>query len=204
MARRRSLSLLAPIALATACTTAPPGVVSVQVRGAIYSSDVFEAVAVVLGGYDDGSASESEPGSGSSSHYQSYAWSDIVNASWGARAAISISGVDLVGGIDRHWYDDQDQIVTEKSIGLRFRQNSDAGIDYVQLLFRRGSDLETDDGEKDYDGMSVGVGAITPIGRHWFVDASIEAEWTFREFEVDGDDTHLFSAMLNVGLGFSP
>jgi len=199
--RFEPLLSLAFVACAS-CTSVPPGVVSVEARGAIHSPAVWQFVF---------SALDASAGNGSSSSSGKYGsgtedddWSDDDYELYGARAAISTPMVDLVGGVDQHWFDDRG--ASEVSFGLRKRFEAKDGLNngYVQLLYRRGSDLRTDAGLEDYDGFNFAIGTLAPLDEHWFLDFSLEFESTLERVEIDDDLTNLFSIFLNVGIGFSP
>ncbi len=206
MYRIASCLALGMLALITSCTTIPPGVVSVEARGGIFSEGVVEVIAFALGSAGSGQSSNgsSRTGRGGSAQYQGYEWSDVVHSSYGLQAAISTPVVDIIGGIDEHWFDDRG--ARETSVGLRkhISEKSDSGVGYIQILARRGHDIRTDSGLRDYDGIGIGFGGITPIDKHWFLDISIEFESTLKPLEIDGKDAYLGSLMLNVGVGWSP
>ena len=196
---------LALLALVSSCSTVPPRTVSVEARGAVYSSDVFEAILLVFGGGNsDPTSTSTKGGSGNgSNYYNSYSWSNENHESYGLRAALSSDVFDIVVGVDEHWFDDRGS--RELSIGLRkrFDKNSESSGSYAQILARHGEDIRTDSGQQDYDGFSIGIGKIVPIDDHWFFDVSLEFESTWNTLRIEGDDSNLFSVMVNVGLGYS-
>ena len=91
MFRIASCLALGMLALITSCTTIPPGVVSIEARGAIYSEGVLGAIATALSASGSGQSSgaSNRTGRGGSVQYRGYEWSDVVHSSYGLQAAIS-------------------------------------------------------------------------------------------------------------------
>ncbi len=179
----------------------PKHVVSVEARAD--SPAVLEALAILFSGYvaSDGSDPSATAKGGSTSQYDTFD-SDTFFRSVGWRASINTPVVDIVGGMDRHWYDDQS--VPESSIGLRKRfPGSEPGAAYVELLIRHGNDLDTISGPQDYDGIAIGFGGMAPIDEHWFVDLCLVYERTLEQVHIEGDDDYLSDLMFRVGIGFS-
>jgi len=200
MSLKARLSLFAFMA---SCTAVPPGVVSVEARGGYRSEPLWVAILQGLGsGTSSGSASSDFESV--ANDYSTRRDEGDGQLLYGLRAAVSTPVVDLVGGVGEQWFDDRGAGEVSFGIRKRFGDEAKPDPDYFVLLARHGSDLRTDRGHEDYDGVSVGVGSIHALGKHWFVDVSLEAEWLTHEVELDGNDTHLFGLMLEVGLGFSP
>ena len=122
--------------------------------------------------------------------------------SYGLRASLNSTYVDLIGGIDEHRI--ARQHIREEYLGLRERFITDNPCNvYIEAALRRGFDLETTSGTHDYDGMESGLGAIIQLSKHWFVDASFNYEWTFDRQHLTHSDDHLEGLLFNVGVGVS-
>ncbi len=192
---------LVVLALATGCSSTPKDVVSLEARAD--SAAALEVLAILFSGYvaSDGSDPSSQAKGGSTTQYDSFD-SDTFFRSVGWRASINTSVVDIVGGMDRHWY--HDQSVPESSLGLRKRfSGSEPGAAYVELLVRHGNDLDTTSGPQDYDGFAIGFGGMAPISEHWFVDLCLVYERTLDPVHVEGDDNYLSDLLFRFGIGFS-
>jgi hypothetical protein len=183
------------LAFCASCASVPPGAVSVEARGGAHSAEVWGAIANAF--FQGGVSSRYDGGSGY--HESDEDW----HTSLGLRAAVSTPVVDFIAGTDKHWFGGQE--AREYSYGIRKRipDEGTKGPGYFLLLARHGEDLRTDKGREDYDGVAVGIGAISPIDEHWFFDISLESEWLWNEVEIRGNDTYLFSMMLCVGIGFA-
>ncbi len=201
MLRISSYLALCLLALASGCSSTSKNVVSVEARAD--SAAALEVIGILFSGYvaSDGSDPSSQAKGGSTTQYDTFD-SDTFFRSAGWRASINTSVVDIVGGMDTHWY--HDQSVPETSIGLRKRfPGSEPGAAYVELLLRHGNNLDTSSGEQDYDGIAIGFGGIAPISEHWFVDLCLVYERTLDAVHIDGDDNYLTDLLFRFGIGFS-
>ncbi len=187
--------------LVTGCASTPEHVVSLQARAD--SPQALEVVALLFSSYlvSDGSdPSATSEGGGTTQNVTLD--SDTFFRSVGWQASINTSMVDVVGGMDRHWY--HSQSVPESSIGLRKRfPGSEPGAVYVEVLARHGTDLDTNSGPQDYDGFAIGFGGTAPLDKHWFVDIGLVYERTLERVDIEGEDDHLSDIMLRFGIGFS-
>lgn len=138
---------------------------------------------------------------GSSAGYAGGGAADLELRSYGVRATINSTFVDVVGGADEHRI--QGEHATETSLGLRKRfPSTDPGSFYVETLYRRGHGLDTPSGHTGYDGMASGLGAVFQLSEHWFLDIGIAVEWTLGDLDLENGDDHLNEVVFNLGLGF--
>jgi hypothetical protein len=139
---------------------------------------------------------------GSNQGYLGGGGGDLDLRSYGLRASINTTIVDVIAGADEHQVEDEQ--VGETSLGLRKRfPSTDPGSFYVEAAFRRGHGMDTPSGHSDYDGMEVGVGAVFQLSQHWFLDMSLSLEWTLGDLDLENGDDHLNEVLFNLGVGFS-
>jgi hypothetical protein len=127
---------------------------------------------------------------------------DLNVRSYGMRASVNSPYVDLIAGTDIHRIEGQD--IQEASLGLRKRfPSSDPGSVYVDAALRRGFDLETLSGSRDYEGAEAGFGGLIQLGGPWFLDLGLCVEWTFGDLDLASGKHHLNEVLFHLGMGFS-
>jgi hypothetical protein len=196
MLRARRLVLLLLLAsLAAGCSSTSNGVATIEARGAVALYGASEITGASRG-YGHYEASSAGGGFGIAGNLSS------ALRSYGLRASINMTGVDVIGGTDEHRIEGQD--VTEANVGLRKRfGESGVGTFYVDMEWRHGFGLETSSGRRDYDGMELGAGVILQLSKRWFLDFGLGWERTFGQLELDSGREHLSEALVTLGFGFS-
>jgi hypothetical protein len=103
---------------------------------------------------------------------------------------------------DRHRFQGSD--ATEASLGLRKRlAGTESSGPYIEAAYRRGFDLDTESGRRDYDGMEASIGAIFHLDRNWFLNLGCTVEWTFDRFDLGDGNERLSDVLFSLGIGLS-
>ena len=162
----------------SSCVVIADGLVSVEGR------------AIVL---DDQSAEPGDP-------LSNFDANDVEVQGYGAHLALSTPVVDVLGGVDRREYADEE--ANELTLGIRKRFLEFLRLHpYVEGNLRFTTDLETGVSEEDAFGWSAGAGVLVDITDSLFLNVRLVYETT--EVDQAGGDTEIDGIVGTVGLGFN-